>query len=72
MFLKLSVVRPLMRFLCLVIKSCFPFSHTFKFPIKPWERVVKFHPAGTVLPLSSSACNVTPISGDRVHKCAGG
>ena len=28
----------------------------------------KFHPAGTVLPLSSAACNVTPII---VHKCAG-
>ena len=31
-----------------------------------------FHPAGTVLPLSSAVCNITPIIGDSVHKCAGG
>ena len=30
-----------------------------------------YHPAGTVLPFSSAASNVTPIIGDRVHKCAG-
>ena len=30
------------------------------------------HPAGAVMPLSSAACNVTPIIGDRLHKCAGG
>ena len=32
----------------------------------------KHHPAEKVLPLSNAACNVTPIVGDRVHKCAEG
>ena len=35
------------------------------------EQRTQSHPAGVVLPLSSAACNVTPII-DRVHKCAGG
>ena len=34
--------------------------------------VEHIYPAGTVPPLSSGACNVTPIIGDRVHKCARG